>query len=49
MGEPMQEWRALPPWKYSDWMGWHEQGEGKWFYGFNIEQVCGLRLSYTSA
>ena len=39
MGTPMEEWRALPPWKYSDWMGWHMQGEGKWFYGFNIEQV----------
>ncbi|KAG5192967.1 hypothetical protein JKP88DRAFT_195512 [Tribonema minus] len=38
MGEPFEPWRALPPWKYSDWMGWHEQGGGKWFYGFNIEQ-----------
>mmetsp|Transcript_20156 Transcript_20156/g.25425 ORF Transcript_20156/g.25425 Transcript_20156/m.25425 type:complete len:625 (-) Transcript_20156:177-2051(-) len=28
----------MPEWKYSDWMGWHEQGDGKWFLGFNIEQ-----------
>ena len=26
------------PWKYSDWMGWHEQGDGKLFLGVNIEQ-----------
>jgi sulfite reductase (ferredoxin) len=38
MGQSMQPWRQMPDWKYSDWMGWHEQGEGKWFYGFNIEQ-----------
>ena len=25
-------------WKYHDWMGWHEQGDGKWFLGVNIEQ-----------
>jgi sulfite reductase (ferredoxin) len=38
MGSPMAPWREMQPWKYSDWMGWHEQGEGLWFYGFNIEQ-----------
>jgi sulfite reductase (ferredoxin) len=27
------------PWKYSDWMGWHEQGDGKLFLGINVEQV----------
>lgn len=38
LGSPIQPWRPLPEWRYSDWMGWHEQGDGKWFYGFNIEQ-----------
>ncbi|KAG5187559.1 hypothetical protein JKP88DRAFT_32086 [Tribonema minus] len=38
MSAPFEPWRALPEWRYSDWMGWHEQGDGKWFYGFNIEQ-----------
>jgi len=26
--EPMKEW------KFSDWLGWHDQGDGKWFKGF---------------
>lgn len=30
--------RPLPDWKYSDWMGWHEAGDGTWFLGVNIEQ-----------
>lgn len=38
LGERIQPWRETKPWRYSDWMGWHQQGEGKWFYGFNIEQ-----------
>lgn len=25
-------------WKYQDWLGWHEQGDGKLFLGLNIEQ-----------
>ena len=37
-GKPIEPWRPIVPWKYSDWMGWHEQGDGKWFYGVNIEQ-----------
>jgi len=38
MDHPIQPWHPMPEWKYSDWMGWHEQGDGKWFLGFNIEQ-----------
>lgn len=37
-GKPVAPWRELPQWKYEDWMGWHEQGDGKLFLGINIEQ-----------
>jgi len=37
-GKPIEPWREIGEWKYSDWMGWHEQGDGKWFLGVNIEQ-----------
>lgn len=32
-GKKVQPWREIPEWKYSDWLGWHEQGGGKWFLG----------------
>ncbi|CAM9158407.1 unnamed protein product [Chrysoparadoxa australica] len=38
LGVPIQPWREIKQWRYSDWLGWHEQGDGKWFYGMNIEQ-----------
>ena len=28
----------LPEWKYIDWMGWHDQGDGRWMLGINVEQ-----------
>lgn len=28
----------MPEWKFEDWLGWHEQGDGKLFLGVNIEQ-----------
>ena len=37
-GSKIDPWRPLPAWKYEDWMGWHEQGDGKLFLGINIEQ-----------
>ena len=37
-GKKIQPWRTIPEFKYMDWMGWHEQGDGKFFYGFNVEQ-----------
>jgi sulfite reductase (ferredoxin) len=36
-GKPIQPWREMVPWKYNDWMGWWEQGDGKLFYGLHIE------------
>jgi sulfite reductase (ferredoxin) len=36
-GKPIQPWRPIKDWKYNDWMGWWEQGDGKLFYGLHIE------------
>ena len=38
-GEEVEEWRDVSAWKYSDWMGWWEQGDGKLFYGLHVD--CG--------
>merc|ERR1719420_1869991 len=37
-GQKFEPWVELPEWKYLDWMGWHDQGDGKWMLGVNIEQ-----------
>jgi sulfite reductase (ferredoxin) len=37
-GREFEPWRTLPEWKYIDWMGWHEQGDGNWMLGVNVEQ-----------
>lgn len=36
-GEPVEEYREMVPWKYEDWLGWHEQGDGNMFLGLFIE------------
>merc|ERR1719387_114853 len=36
-GQPIEPWRPLPEWKFLDWMGWTEQGDGKWMLGINVE------------
>jgi len=36
-GKPIQPWREIAEWKYNDWMGWWDQGNGKLFYGLHIE------------
>lgn len=36
-GKPIQPWREMAEWKYNDWMGWWEQGDGKLFYGLHID------------
>jgi sulfite reductase (ferredoxin) len=36
-GKPIEPWREIAPFKYNDWMGWWEQGDGKLFYGVHIE------------
>lgn len=34
----IETWKPLPEWEYKDWMGWHEQGDGKYFCGINVVQ-----------
>ena len=36
-GKTIQPWRDMPEFKYSDWMGWWEQGDGKLFYGLHVD------------
>ena len=36
-GKKIQPWRAMEEWKYNDWMGWWEQGDGKLFYGLHVD------------
>ncbi len=36
-GKALQPFQELPPWKYQDFLGWHEQGDGKLFLGILIE------------
>mmetsp|Transcript_15064 Transcript_15064/g.21966 ORF Transcript_15064/g.21966 Transcript_15064/m.21966 type:complete len:636 (-) Transcript_15064:82-1989(-) len=36
-GKPIQPWRETVEWKYNDWMGWWEQGDGKLFYGQHVD------------
>jgi sulfite reductase (ferredoxin) len=36
-GKSFQPFKPLPEWKYEDYLGWHEQGDGKLFLGLSIE------------
>lgn len=36
-GRPLAEPDPEDVWGFDDHLGWHEQGDGKWFYGLNIE------------
>lgn len=36
-GESFEPYRELKPWKYEDWLGWHEQGDGNLFLGLFVE------------
>ena len=35
-GKPLEPLRSLPPFRYLDYLGWHEQGDGKLFVGLAI-------------
>ena len=37
LGKKIQPWREIEEFKYNDWMGWWEQGDGKLFYGLHID------------
>jgi len=36
-GKPIQPCRPMKEWKYNDWMGWWDQGDGKLFYGLHVD------------
>jgi len=36
-GKEVQPWREIADFKYSDWMGWWDQGDGKLFYGLHVD------------
>ena len=36
-GKPILPYKPLPEWKYQDFLGWHEQGDGKLFFGLSVE------------
>jgi sulfite reductase (ferredoxin) len=36
-GKLVQPWRPIQDFKYNDWMGWWEQGDGKLFYGQHVD------------
>lgn len=36
-GKEVQPWREMKDWKYNDWMGWWDQGDGKMFLGLHID------------
>ncbi|HSK40672.1 MAG TPA: NADPH-dependent assimilatory sulfite reductase hemoprotein subunit [Arenibaculum sp.] len=36
MGKELEQPRAMPPFRVKDHMGWHEQGDGRWYLGLPI-------------
>jgi sulfite reductase (ferredoxin) len=36
-GKSLQPSKPLPEFKYLDFLGWHEQGDGNWFVGLSIQ------------
>lgn len=36
-GGKIEPYREMAPWKYEDWLGWHEQGDGNLFLGLFVE------------
>ena len=36
-GVEIAPWRPVAEWKYNDWMGWWDQGDGKLFYGQHVD------------
>ena len=37
LGKEFQPYKKLPKWEYKDYLGWYEQGDGKWFFGIGVE------------
>jgi sulfite reductase (ferredoxin) len=37
LGKQLEPFKPLPDWKYQDFLGWNEQGDGKLFFGISVE------------
>ncbi|TVP62305.1 MAG: sulfite reductase, ferredoxin dependent, partial [Leptolyngbya sp. LCM1.Bin17] len=37
LGKPLKPFKKLPKWTFYDYLGWHEQGDGKLFVGVPVE------------
>ncbi|MEM6714179.1 MAG: sulfite reductase, ferredoxin dependent [Cyanobacteria bacterium P01_C01_bin.147] len=37
LGKSLPPFKKLPAWQFEDYLGWYEQGDGKWFVGVNID------------
>jgi sulfite reductase (ferredoxin) len=37
LGKSLKASKKLPPWQYKDFLGWQEQGDGRWFVGISIQ------------
>jgi sulfite reductase (ferredoxin) len=37
MGKKFEAFKPLPAWEYKDYLGWHEQGDGKLWYGVYVQ------------
>lgn len=37
LGQPFGPLQPLPEWQYEDFLGWHDQGDGKLFVGISVE------------
>lgn len=37
-GKKFEPWQEIEEFTYNNWLGWHDQGDGKLFLGINIEQ-----------
>lgn len=42
LGKKFEPFKPLPPWKYEDYLGWHEQGDGKLWYGVYVQVRAGV-------
>ncbi len=36
-GKELKPFKKLTEWQYRDFLGWYEQGDGKWFFGIGVE------------
>jgi sulfite reductase (ferredoxin) len=36
-GKKLEAFKTLPDWKYQDYLGWNDQGDGKLFFGLSVE------------